>query len=228
MDLLRTAVVDITTLTATHRVLARGPLTGMLGARPKLCDKLRSELKQGVKAYIDTLARSRHGVLDDRQLATCRLAAEGHMARALLHQPELDLLMCSAAGSLDGIAAARQDLWRLAHLAIQLRQGIAALPSAAGTFDRQEVKDTASRLRRKLTRALIAYARISQRRVDFEDRMIVVARQAALRAIGTGGVAEAERLGAVESAIGASHTALRSGVVKPLADLALDWGEFAA
>ena len=111
MDLLCTAVVDITTLTATWRALARGPVAGKLRARHKLCDKLRTELRHGVEAYIDTLARSKRGVLDDRRLATCRVAAESHMTRALHHQRALNQLMNTAPGALLGVAAARQDLW---------------------------------------------------------------------------------------------------------------------
>lgn len=223
MDLLRTAVVDITTLTATCRALARSPLAGNLGARPKLRDKLRTELKRGVKAYIDTLARRKRGVLNDGLLASCRLAAECQMARALHHQQELDRLMTTTAGSLTGVAAARQDLWRLAHMAIHLRLGVAALRTSGG--DRAAAKSTGSRLTRKLTRALIAYARINQRSIDFEDRMIAVARKAALSAIGTRGAAEAERLGQFEMGIGPTQTSIQMGVVKPLADLFLDWSE---
>jgi hypothetical protein len=110
-------------------------------------------------------------------------------------------------------------------MAIHLRQGVAALRTAGGDIDKAAARNAGSRLRRKLTRALVAYARVSQRSIDFEDRMIVVARKAALSEIGTRGAAEAERLGQFETETGAAHTFIRMGVVTPLADLVLDWGQ---
>lgn len=225
MDFLSTAVVDITTLTATYRALDRGTLSGKLRLRHKLRDKLRTELKRGVEAYIDTLARSRRGVLDDGQLAACRVAAEGRMPRALHHQRALTNLMQTAPDCLVGVAAARQDLWRLARMAMHLRQGVAALRVSGCDLDQGAVKKSGSRLRRKLARALLAYARVGARSSDSEDHMIVAVRKAALRAIGTRGTVEAEFLGQCEAGVGATHTVIRMGVVKPLADLALDWGQ---
>lgn len=223
MDLLRTAVVDITTLTATCRALGRGPLAGPQGARHGLRDKLRTELERGVEAYIDTLARSKRGVLDAGQLASCRVAAEGRMTRALSHQRDLSQLMQTAPGALLGVAAARQDLWRLAHLAIHLRHGVAALRASCGERDAAACKKAGSRLRRRLTRGLIAYARANQRSTDSEDPMILGARKAALRAIGTRGTAAAARLARFELRIGTRPSVVQLGVVKPLADLVLDW-----
>jgi hypothetical protein len=223
MDLLYTAVVDITTLTATCRALASRPVAGELRVRHKLRDKLCKELRRGVDAYIDTLARSKRAGLNSRHLASCRAAAEAHMTRALRHERELSQLMNTAPGSMLGVAAARQDLWRLAHLAIHLRQGVAALRASAGNVVEQDAKKAGSRLRRRLTRALIAYARACQRDSATEDHMIVVARKAALRAIGTRGSSEADGLGRIEATVGATHTVIRLGVVDPLADLVLDW-----
>ena len=223
MDLLRTAVVDITTLTATYRALTHGPLAGTVGLRHRLRDKLRAELKRGVEAYIDALARSRNGVVDGDRLAAYRVAAEREMPRALGHQAELARLMTTAPGSLFGVAAARQDLWRLAHMAIHLRQGVAAM-QAARDGDRKSIKKAGSLLRRRLTRGLIAYARASQRISDSDSHMMIVARKAALRAMGKRATAEAASLGQREADGGATQTVIRSGVVKPLTDLVLDWG----
>ena len=223
MDLLRTAVVDMTTLTATYRALTHGPLAGTVGLRHRLRDKLRAELKRGVEAYIDALARSRNGVVDGDRLAAYRVAAEREMPRALGHQTELARLMTTAPGSLFGVAAARQDLWRLAHMAIHLRQGIAAM-QAARDGDRKSIKKAGSLLRRRLTRGLIAYARASQRISDSDSHMMIVARKAALRAMGKRATAEAASLGQREADGGATQTVIRSGVVKPLTDLVLDWG----
>lgn len=225
MDWLRTAVVDITTLTATYRALTHGLLVGNLGRRHRLRDKLRAELKRGVVAYIDALARSKHGVVDAGRLASYRLAAEYEMPRALAQQGELCHLMKTAPGSLFGVAAARQDLWRLAHMALQVRQGVAALQAARGERDRKSIKKSGALLRRKFVRGLIAYARASQRICDGDGHMIIVARKAALLAIGKRATADAQSLGQLEADVGVTHTLIRTGVVKPLADLVLDWGE---
>jgi len=223
MDLLCTAVVDITTLTATCRALARRPVAGELRVRHKLRDKLCKELRRGVDAYIDTLARSKRAGLNSRHLASCRAAAEAHMTRALRHERVLSQLMSTTPGSLLGVAAARQDLWRLAHLAIHLRQGVAALRASVGRVVEQAARKSGARLRRRLTRALIAYARVCQRDSDNEDRMIFIARKAALSTVGSRGTAEADGLGRIEATVGATHTVIRLGVVNPLADLVLDW-----
>lgn len=225
MDLLRTAAVDITTLTATYRALTHGPVAGKLGVRHKLRDKLREELKRGGEAYIDALARSKHGVVDGGQLALYRVAAERQMPRALHHERDLIRLMKTVPGSLFDVAATRQDLWRLAHMAIYLRLGVAAMRASRGDLDGRAIKKSGSLLRRKFTRGLIAYARASQRVSDGEGHMIVVARKAALLAIGKRGTAEADSLGQLEADVGATHTVIRIGVVKPLADLILDWGQ---
>lgn len=227
MDLLCTAVVDITTLTATCRALARRPVAGELRVRRKLRDKLCKELRRGVDAYIDTLARSKRAGLNGRHLASCRAAAEAHMTRALRHERALSQLMSTTPGSLLGVAAARQDLWRLAHLAIHLRQGVAALRASVGNVVEQAARKSGSRLRRRLTRALIAYARVCQRDSDNEDHMIVVARKAALSTIGARGTAEADGLGRIEATVGATLAVIRLGVVNPLADLVLDWNPLA-
>ena len=147
------------------------------------------------------------------------------MPRALRHQADLGRLMKTAPGSLFGVAAARQDLWRLAHMAIHLRQGAAAIQAARGDLDRQSIKKAGTLLRRRFTRGLIAYARASQRISDSDSHMMVDARKAALLAIGKRATAAAANLGQLEADGDATHTLIRSGVVKPLADLVLDWGQ---
>jgi hypothetical protein len=88
--------------------------------RPKLRSRLRRDIKRGTVAYIDALARTRRGAVDAALLVKCRVTAELRMPHALLHQEVLSRIMASEAGSLDGLVAARQDLWRLAHVAIYL------------------------------------------------------------------------------------------------------------
>ncbi|HEY6086485.1 MAG TPA: hypothetical protein VIV84_01980 [Burkholderiaceae bacterium] len=225
MDCLSTAVVDITTLTATYRALDRVPSSGKLGMRHKLRRKLRAELKRGLEAYVDAMARSKHGVLDDRRLASCRMAAEAHMPRALRHQRALKDLMESAPNCLLGFAAARQDLWRLATMVLHLREGVTALTSG-GDADRQAIKKLGAQVRDKLTRALIRYALVRQGDSDSsnnDDQLVITARRAALRRIGPRGNAAAKSLGQLEAGIGSTHTLIGMGVVKPLEDLVLDW-----
>ena len=128
MDLLRTAVVDITTLVATCHALKSLPSEGETVLQRKPRNRLRRDLKRGAVAYIDALARTRRGALDDALLCRCRVAAEKQMPHALAQQDLLVRIMVSEAGSLDGLAAARQDLWRLAHMAIYLSSGMATFP----------------------------------------------------------------------------------------------------
>ena len=108
-------------------------------------------------------------------------------------------------------------------MAIHLRQGVAVLRAAGGNVDVGAAKKSGSRLRRRLTGALMAYARVSQRSNDREEHMLVFARKAALRAIGTRGTSEADSLGQAEAGVGAPQSFIRMGVVKPMADLFLDW-----
>ena len=212
-------MVDITTLTATCLALRTGPPEGELQERRKLRDRLRAELRHGTKAYIDTLARSKRGVLDEGLLASCRVAAEREMPRALSHWEDLNRLMATGSGVLAGLAAARQDLWRLAHVAIHLRQGVAAMRDGGGSFDDEAETKPAARLRRRIRRALVAYARVGQRSTEGMAWNIVAARAAALSEIGRVGAEEAERLGQLEASGSAPRPIIRMGVAKPLNDL---------
>jgi len=127
MDLLTTAVVDIITMVATCHALKSGPTEGEVVLPRKQRNRLRRDIKRGTVAYIDVLARTRRGMVDDGLLCKCRMASEHQMPQALAHQESLGHTMASEAGSLDGLVAARQDLWRLAHMADRSAQ--ATLPS---------------------------------------------------------------------------------------------------
>ena len=54
--------------------------------------------------------------------------------------------MASEAGSLDGLAVARQDLWRLAHMAIYLSSGMATLRESAALVHAKSADSVAGRL----------------------------------------------------------------------------------
>jgi hypothetical protein len=223
MDLLTTAVVDITTLVATCHALKPMPSESEAVLQRKRRKSLQRELKRGTVAYIDTLARTRRGVVDDALLRKCRIAAEQQMPHALAHRELLARIMGSEAGSLDGLAAARQDLWRLAHVAIYLSRGMATLRGSSALVDAKPADDLAGRLRRRFRKALTAYARAALRTRAGKGRLVIKAREAALVEIGPRGAAEAERLADVEAAAGPTLSVLRQGVAKPLMDLALDW-----
>lgn len=223
MDLLETAVVDIATLVAACHTLKSSPLEGELATKPKLRSRLRRELERGTLAYIDTLARTKVGVVDDALLGACRGAAEQQMEKAVAYQPLLRSLMAYGPGSLDGLAAARQDLWRLAHMTLYLRLGVATLRESSAAVDAKAAGVLAGRLRRRLRKALTAYARASLRSKEPKTRLIVMAREAALAQIGKRGVAEAERLSDIEAGSHPVQKIIRLGVTKALSDLALDW-----
>jgi hypothetical protein len=184
---------------------------------------LQRELRRGTVAYIDTLARTRRGVVDDALLCMCRIAAEQQMPHALAHQELLARIMGSEAGALDGLAAARQDLWRLAHVAIYLSRGMATLRGSSALVDAKLADDLAGRLRRRFRKALIAYARAALRTRATNGCFVTKAREAALTVIGPRGAVEAERLADVEAGAGPTISVIRQGVARPLLDLALDW-----
>ncbi|WP_341890687.1 hypothetical protein [Variovorax sp. YR752] len=223
MDLLKTAVVDIITLVSTCHALESFPSEGEEVLQRKPRNRLRRDLKRGTVAYIDTLARTRRGVVDDDLLRRCRVAAEQQMPHALSHEELLGRVMACEVGSLDGLAAARQDLWRLAHVAICLSSGMSTLRGSSVLVHARSADALAGRLRRRLRKALIAYARAALRNKASKGRLVVKAREAALDEIGSRGAIEAERLADVEAGADAALGVIRQGVTKPLLDLALDW-----
>jgi hypothetical protein len=223
MELLRAAVVDITALVATCHALRSCPPEGDLAVERKLRNQLRREMKRATVAYIGVLARPQRGEVDDALLAACRVAAEQHMGRALRYKDLLSRIMASEPGSMEGVVASRQDLWRLAHMGMYLRVGIANLRESGDSNSTKSAGALASRLRRRIRKALVAYAQAILRTRKPEERLIVTARKAALAEIGERGAAEARRLAEFEVGSDSQHDFIRLGVAKPLSDLALDW-----
>lgn len=216
-------MVDITTLVAACHALKSSPAEGEEVLQSKLRSRLRRDIKRGAVAYIDVLASTRRGAVDDALLRKCRVAAEQQMPHALAHQVMLGRIMAGEAGSLDGLAAARQDLWRLAHMTIHLSTGMATLRGSGTLVDADSADVLADRLRRQFRKALIAYARTTVRIKQRKGRQVGKARAAALAKIGPRGASEAERLADLEADADPAFTVLRLGVTKPLLDLALDW-----
>jgi hypothetical protein len=161
--------------------------------------------------------------MDERLLDTCRSAAEKEMPRAMRHREELSRLMSSKPGVLDGVAAARQDLWRLAHITVNLRRGLLAVREASEPIDMDAAKKLAGRLRRRIRRALVEYARVSQHEGAGELPVLTAARNAAMQQIGQNAEVEARMLGEIESRDSSNAVIFKQGVAKPLHDLVLDW-----
>lgn len=69
-------MVDVTTLVATCHGLHSGPAEDGDGLQCKLRSRLLRDIKRGTVAYIDALARTRRGVVDDALLAKCRVSGE--------------------------------------------------------------------------------------------------------------------------------------------------------
>lgn len=223
MDLLRAAVVDITTLVAACHALKSSPVEGGPSLQHKLRGRLRRELKRGTVAYIDTLARTKRGGVDAALLGACRRAAEQQMTQAIAHEHLLNQVMANEPGSLDGFVAARLDLWRLAHMTACLRMGTTTLRKSGASGNAKSVGSLAARLRRRFRKAFIAYARASLRGKEPKGHLIAKAREAALARIGKRGAAEAERLSDFEAGADPARSVIRLGVTKALFDPALDW-----
>jgi len=223
MDLLRTAVIDIATLVATSRAVRTSRLEGELAEHGKLRSRLRDDLRRGTTAYIDTLARSKRGEMDGQLLDACRCAAEQQMPRAMQYREELNRLMSSQPGVLEGVAAARQDLWRLAHMSVHLRLGLMVMRDAGDRAEFETAKKLTNRLRRRIRRALIAYARVSLREKEGEELILTAARKAAMKQIEPHAESEARRLGEIEARGRPNSAVISKGVGKPLRDLVLDW-----
>jgi hypothetical protein len=219
MELLELAVEDIVTLAATCRALGGDRVAPALGER--LPKGLRSELRRGTRAYINVLARSASGVVDDALLAACRRAAEEQMPGALAHAPALLHMMTTEPGVLDGLTAARQDLCRLGRITVHLRLGLALVRQA--TDDAAASKESTAALRRGLRRALIAYARSICRSRKDDVPVVLEARGAALDELGKTARSQAQALANVETRAGANRPMLRAGVARPLNDLVKDW-----
>lgn len=222
MDLLTTAVVDITTLVASRHALRAAVGAELPAAERRLHKALRRELRRGALAYVDELARARRGIVDAKLLAACRLAAERELPRARGQQESLSRMLASQPGALAGVAAARNDLWRLAHLATRLRYLVAALREAGRWDGAARARRAATTLRRRLRKALAAYARVLL--VAEGAGGLVDARQAAGSAIGARGATAAAHLASIGEQLPPPLPQAGGDVVAALHDLALDWG----
>lgn len=217
MDVLNEAVVDVTTLVSVSQALAVVELDdGMHGLGADELRRLRAEIVRGARAYLDRLGRPKDGLVDATLLTRCRAAAEAKMPGALARGASLQSLVRGTAGALDGMAAARQDLWRLAHLNAQVR-------AAVGGNDESSPGKAQRIVRRCLRRALIGYAEALLRAAQRPKLRLKKARAKALAAIDARGVAEAQAWAARSPAAGGRALSVGQAVAKSLQHLVDDW-----
>jgi hypothetical protein len=105
---------------------------------------------------------------------------------------------------------------------------MAALETPPDFPDQDALVRLHGQLRRRVRRALVAYARSMHRSKPRRGRCVPVARTAALEEIGRRGVAQADRLRRIAAARPDVESALHQGVVRPLKDLVIDWSAAAA
>jgi len=223
--MLETAVVDICMLVATCHAMKAGAREEVAPIQDRLRRRLRRQLWRGTLAYLGKLARAKRDEADDRLLARCRRAAEHEMPDAIAHQDLLSRIMAGERGALEGMVAARQDLWRLSQLAARLRAAVLAMVQPGRRADADRLKHLARRLRRRLRRSLLSYADTLLGAPGTTGRQISLARRRALAEIGKQGMVEAGRLAQIEAGPHAGGTALSFGLQKALAELALDWAD---
>jgi hypothetical protein len=221
MDLLVTAVADVALLMATARAL-RAPPAPTAGAAADLRGRrgLRDELRRGAGAYLKTLLRSEQSMADADALAACRAAAEQKMPGAIAAAPALADLMTHESGALEGFASARHDLWRLARLAISVRQTIAANETLEPVS--KAARRTDKQLAKRLRKALVRYVRIGVRSEGTTGAAIDEARRAALDELGLSREISSAKV--AEAPVAETVRPIGSASSRGLHDLAADWG----
>lgn len=224
MELLESAVVDITWLMATAHALRIPRTTGDAPPGLRGRRRLRDELRRGAIAYLKLLARSEQAMADAQLLAACRLAAEHRMPRAIAEADRLRTLMTEQPGALDGLAVVRHDLWRLAHLTIHVRRDAGVFAAGRGDAEGRAVRKVARRLGKRLRKALIAYVRAGMRSGGATEGRVARLRQAALSGLSAGRAADAAHSARSARELPVAPLVLGPGIERALTDLRIDWG----
>ena len=128
-----------------------------------------------------------------------------------------------SAGSLDGSATFRHDLWRLSHIAIHLRDGASHLRRLESKADFRAARKVARSLHKAFRRALVAYARAAVRARGDARRSIRGAREAATDRLRDQCVDIADQLSWLEVEVHPPRTLIQDGVAQPLRHLLTDW-----
>ena len=223
MDLIETAVVDLTMLIATCRVLRVHQKDRERGARPEWQRGLRGEIRRGTKSYLGTLAHSSPGDVDSEVLARCRVAAEREMKKALQAAPALCQLMNTESGALSGFTAVRHDLWRLSRIAMHLPRLADAWRHTPAKSHRRAAQAAIERLQRNLRRAWVGYARACMRSPARSEHVANDGRRGALSRLPERCFTDAERLLRWMGQDQAGATEIERCLVQPLRDIATDW-----
>lgn len=219
MDLLKAAAVDITLLVISARALSASR-TDEQDIERKSHKRWASELRRGVKAYQAALWRSDDARFDSAALGRCRVAAEREMPLALLSQDRIKALLGHEADALAGYASARNDLWRLAHVIVNLR-GVRRLLARGEASHLVAPRASPGRLlQRRLRRAMTDYTRALLREAGHEHSAVMAARHAA------GGRLDQrcfDHAATLTQRAAVAHDAIADGVVRPLRAIADDW-----
>ena len=223
MDALDAAVVDIARLIASGRVLRSAEPHVVRRKTIRRRRKLSAELRRGAGVYLKTLARAPNGFVNEAVLVKCRLSAERCMPAAVASVQELAALMDRSAGSLDGLAMMRHDLWRLSHIAIHLGEGTAMLGKMQSKSDHLSTRRAAKPLQKEFRRALVAYANTAMKEVGDSRRWLRCARHAAIAELSDRCVDIADQLAWLGDEFTHSPELINSGVATPLRHLLMDW-----
>jgi hypothetical protein len=155
-----------------------------------------------------------------KALAACRVAAEQRMPKAIAAEKTLRALMTHESGALEGFASARHDLWRLARLAISLRDA-----TGRGEGDARNAKalrKSAKQFAKRLRRALVGYVRAAVRSDGSTGAAIAEARRAALDELG---LDRGAATGSTDASGGSTSPTFGAGLSRGLYDLAADWSD---
>jgi hypothetical protein len=218
MDLLKAAAVDITLLVITARSLAASRADEPDPHR-KSRKRWAGEVKRAVAAYQAALWRSDDARFDAAAIARCRVAAEREMPLALLDREQIKAALGHQADALAGYTSARNDLWRLAHVIVNLR-GVRRLLAGGKTSHLVEPRRSAGRrLQRRLRRAMTDYTRALLREAGHAHSAVATARQAAGSRLDQRCFACAAELTRATVA----QSSVEDGVVRPMRAIADDW-----
>ena len=218
MDALKTAAVDITLLVIAARALG-AQRTQETQAHDRPHKRWAKQIRRALAAYQRALWRSDDARFDAAALARCRVAAEHEMPLAVQSQAHIKDLLEGRTEALEGYASARNDLWRLAHVVVNLRGVRSRLARGATSGLVGPRRSPGRRLQRGLRRVMTEYTReLLQEPGDGRSAIKAARRAAGDRLDGRcfEFAADLMRVAAVASAV-------EDGVLRPMQAIAEDW-----
>ena len=221
MDYLKVAALDVTLLVTSVRALGmRGDAESTDERRTR--KRWASDLRRAVDSYLKTLWRVDDARFDASALRRCRVAAECEMKDTLHSQVRIKAALEGQAQSLAGYVTARNDLWRIAHVVVQLRGARRMLEQRAHESGASSRRSPGRRLQRRLRRAMRDYSRSFMRNAE-PGLAITMARQSVLERLDSRCLASADQLARASADAQVVHRLITDGVVRPLRALAEDW-----